>query len=71
VDIVVDIVDEKKSISNFPRTVKACAEGRGGHMWPPGLEGPDTFTDTMDVAGPLGPAWKRLCLSPQPGGQRG
>jgi hypothetical protein len=32
-------------------------------VWTPGLDGPDTFTDTMDEAGPPGLAWKRLCLS--------
>jgi hypothetical protein len=31
---------------------------RGGHVWPPGLEGPDTFKDTLDVAGPSGPGLK-------------
>lgn len=36
---------------------------RVGQLWPPGLEGPDHFTDTMDVAGPLGPAWTRRTRS--------
>jgi hypothetical protein len=67
VDIVVDIVDEKKIDLRLPQDGQGL-RSRGGHVWPPGLEGPDTFTDTMDVTGPLGPAWKRLCLSPQPGG---
>jgi hypothetical protein len=38
---------------------------RGGHVWPPDLDGPVTFTDTMDEAGPLRPAWKRLCPCPR------
>ena len=59
------------------RTPKGLPQGgqgrrsRGGHVWPPGLDGPGTFTDTMDEAGPLGPAWKRLCHSPHPVGRQG
>ena len=63
VDIVVDIPGEKKSTLVSGQ----CCQGlrsRGGHVWPPCLEGADCFMDTMDVVGPLGPAWMRLCLSP-------
>lgn len=31
-------------------------------MWPPCLEGPDTYGDTMDEAGRNRPAWMRSCL---------
>ena len=34
-------------------------------MWSPCLEGPGTHGDTMDSAGPLGPAWMRLVGSPR------
>ena len=30
-------------------------------MWSSCLEGPGTHADTMDLAGPFGPAWMRLC----------
>jgi hypothetical protein len=60
----VDIAGEKKLT---PVSGQGCQglRSRGGHVWPPCLEGPDRFTDTMDVAGPLGPAWMRLCLTPR------
>ena len=60
-DIVVDITGEERS---RPVSDQGCQglRSRGGHVWPPCLEGPDRFMDTMDVAGPLGPAWMRLCL---------
>jgi hypothetical protein len=40
-------------------------------VWPPCLDGPDTFADTMDEAGPPGPVWKRLCLPPDRVDQQG
>ena len=58
---------KKKRPSGLPQGGQG-RRSRGGHVWPPGLDGPGTFTDTMDEAGPLGPAWKRLCHSPRPGG---
>ena len=54
---------KKKSTFVVPEDGQGL-RSRGVHEWPPCLEGPDTFTDTMDVAGPLGSAWMRLCLFP-------
>ena len=61
----------KKEIDPSDREGGQGLRSRGGHVWPPCLDGPDTFTDTMDEAGPPGPAWKRLCLSPDRVGQGG
>ena len=41
---------------------------RGGHVCPPALTVRTRPTDTMDWAGPPGPAWKRLCISLRPCG---
>ena len=39
---------------------------RGAHAWAPCLEGPGrSRMDTMDEAGPSGPAWMRLVLVPR------
>ena len=61
-----DITSEKEAPHGLPQGGQGRSS-RGGHVWPPDLDGPVTFTDTMDEAGPLGPAWKRLC--PCPGGR--
>lgn len=37
---------------------------RGGHEWPPCLEGPEISGDTMDEAGSSEPAWMRLVSQP-------
>jgi hypothetical protein len=68
VDIDVDMTEEKKSNAVLPQDGQGL-RSRGGHVRPPGLEGPDSFRDTMDMAGPLGPAWMRRCLSPDQVGE--
>ena len=62
VDIVVDISQEQ-TIGRVSNQDGQRLRSRGGHVWPPHLEGPDRFVDTMDVAGPSGPAWMRRCRS--------
>jgi hypothetical protein len=49
----VDITSEKETPHGLPQDGQG-RRSRGGHVWPPCLDGPDTFTDTMDEAGPLG-----------------
>lgn len=52
-----------KNLAGAPDRGGQGRRSRGAHVWAPCLEGPGpSQEDTMDVAGPSGPAWMRLVL---------